>query len=88
MFQDLWNKTKKNGNLQYAKNFENVHIPFSMKTKQVCIWILLKPGVQVSIGHCIIENEKKVTGRSKIPQERKNGDFYYMLLRLRLSSAY
>jgi hypothetical protein len=32
-------------------------------------WILLKPGVQVSIGHCIIENENRVTGISKIPQE-------------------
>jgi hypothetical protein len=42
-----------------------------LQTKQVCIWsafskhgwILLKPGVQVSIGHCIIENEKRITGR-------------------------
>jgi hypothetical protein len=31
--------------------------------------------VQVSIGHCIIENENRVTGRSKIPQECKNGTF-------------
>jgi hypothetical protein len=44
-----------------------------MKTKPVCIWsafwkhgwILLKPGVQDSIGHCIIEIEIRVTGRSK-----------------------
>jgi hypothetical protein len=35
----------------------------------------LKPGVQVSIGHCIIENENRVTGGSKIHQECKNGDF-------------
>jgi hypothetical protein len=48
--------------LQYTKNLENFHILASMKTKQVCtqwseFWkhgfILLKPGVQVSIGHCI-----------------------------------
>jgi hypothetical protein len=32
--------------------------------------------VQVSIGHCIIENENRVTGRSKIPQECKYGDFW------------
>jgi hypothetical protein len=55
-----------------------------MKMKQVYIWsafwkhgwILLKPGVQVSIGHGIIENKNRVTGRSKIPQECKNGDFW------------
>jgi hypothetical protein len=55
-----------------------------MKTKQVCVWsafwkhgwILFKPGVQVSIGHCIIENENRVTGRLKIPQECKNRDFF------------
>ncbi len=54
-----------------------------MKTKQVCIWsafwkhgwILLKPGVPVSVGHCIIENENKVTGRSKIPQEWATGGY-------------
>jgi hypothetical protein len=62
---------------------ENVQIPVSMTTKQVCIWsafwkhgwILLKRGMQVSIGHCIIENENRVIGRSKIPQECKNGGF-------------
>jgi hypothetical protein len=67
--------------LQYTKNF---HIPASMKMNQVYIWsafwkhgwIIWKPGVQVSIGHCIIENENKVTGRSKIPQECKNWDFW------------
>jgi hypothetical protein len=37
---------------------------------------LLKLGMLVSIGHCIIENENKVTGRSKIPQECKNGDIW------------
>ncbi len=45
-----------------------------MKTKQVYIWsafwkhgwILLKPGVQVSIGYCIIENENRVTEKSKM----------------------
>ncbi len=55
-----------------------------MKTKLVCIWpafwkhgwIILKPGVQLSIGHCIIEKENKVTGRSKIPKECKNGDIW------------
>ena len=31
--------------------------------------------MQVSIGHCIIENENRVTGRSKIPQECKIGIF-------------
>jgi hypothetical protein len=58
-----WNKNKFWGKylveiLQYTMNLENFHIPASMKTKQVCIWstfwkhgwILLKPGVQVSIG--------------------------------------
>jgi hypothetical protein len=66
--------------LQYT----NFNIPANMKTNQVCIWsafwkhgwILLKPGVQASIGHCIIENENRVTGISKIPQECKNGDFW------------
>jgi hypothetical protein len=29
----------------------------------------------VSIGHCIIENENRVTGRSKIPQECKKWRF-------------
>ncbi len=75
-------KMKKNSQL-LSKNLENVHIPANKKTKQVCIWsplwkhgwILLKPGVQISIGHCIIENNIKVTGRSKIPHECKNGDF-------------
>jgi hypothetical protein len=33
----------------------------------------LKPGVQVSIKHYIIENENRVTGRSKIPQIQKWG---------------
>ena len=54
--------------LQYTKNLENVHILASMKTKQVCIcsafwkhgWILLKFGMQVSIGYGIIENENRV----------------------------
>jgi hypothetical protein len=54
-----------------------------MKTKHVCIWsafwkhgwILLKPGVQISIGHCIIENENKVTGRSKSTKNAKMGIF-------------
>ncbi len=58
--------------LNFAIHKENFHIPASMKTKQVCIWsafwklgwILLKPGVQVSIGHCIIDNENRVTGKS------------------------
>jgi hypothetical protein len=52
-----------------------------MKTKQVCIWsafwkhrwILLKPGMQVSIGYGIIENKNRVTGKSKIPQNAKCG---------------
>jgi hypothetical protein len=63
LFFRSWNKNKFEGKylveiLQYTMNFENFHIPASMKTKQVCIWsafwkhgwILLKPGVQVSIG--------------------------------------
>ena len=49
----------------FSLNFA-IHIPASMKTKQTCIWsafwkhgwILLKPGVQVSIEHCTEENEK------------------------------
>ncbi len=32
--------------------------------------------MQVSIGYGIIENENRVTGKSKIPQECKNGDFW------------
>ncbi len=50
--------------MQYAKNLENFHISASMKTKQVVFdafwkygWIIFKPGVQVSIGHFIIENK-------------------------------
>jgi hypothetical protein len=52
-------------------------------TNQVCIWsafwkhgwILLKLGVHVSIGHCIIENENRVTGRIF----RRQGDTYAVL---------
>jgi hypothetical protein len=52
-----------------------------MKTMYICIcsgfykhgWILLKPGVQVSIGHYIIDNENRVTGRS--PKNAKMGIF-------------
>ncbi len=46
-----------------------------MKTKHICIWfacwkhgwILLRLGVQVSIGYDIIENGKGVPGNSKNP---------------------
>jgi hypothetical protein len=46
-----------------------------MKTKQICIcfacckhgWILLRLGVQVSIGYGIIENGNGVTGNLKNP---------------------
>jgi hypothetical protein len=63
--------------------FCNTQITAIMKTKQVCIWsafwkhgwILLKPGVQVSIWHCIIENENRINGRSKIHQELKKWGF-------------
>jgi hypothetical protein len=64
--------------LQDTKNFEHFHI----KTKQswsACWkhgWIILKPGVQVSIGYCIMENANRVTVRSQIPQECKNVDFW------------
>jgi hypothetical protein len=40
----------------------------------VCIletWILLKLGVQVSIVYAIVENENRVTGKSKISQNAK-----------------
>ncbi len=33
----------------------------------------MKPDVQVSIGHCIIENENKVTGRPKSLKNAKMG---------------
>jgi hypothetical protein len=54
-----------------------------MKTKQACIWsafwkhgwILLKPGVQVSIGHCIIENENGSLEDQKSPMNAKIGIF-------------
>jgi hypothetical protein len=56
-----------NFKLKFCNTLRNFHIPASMKTKQVCIWsafwILLKPGVQVSIRYCIIENENSVKTR-------------------------
>jgi hypothetical protein len=56
-----------------------------MKTKQmICVWsvfckhglILLILAMQVNVGYVIIENENRVTGKSKIPQECKNGNFW------------
>jgi hypothetical protein len=35
-------------------------------------WILLKVGVQVSIGYGIIENENRVTGNSKYLEKNDN----------------
>jgi hypothetical protein len=45
--------------------------------KQICIWsvfykhgwIIAKLGMQVSMGYDIIENENKVTEKSKIPKK-------------------
>jgi hypothetical protein len=39
-------------------------------------WILSKLRMQVSIRYGMIENENRVIGKSKIPQECKNGDFW------------
>jgi hypothetical protein len=58
--------------LQYTKNLELFTFQLALWNHE---WILLKPGVQVNIGYGIIENENRVTGKSKIPQECKNGDF-------------
>jgi hypothetical protein len=55
----------------WLQNFHSFHIEWAC----CLVFKKNKPGVQVSIGHCIIDNENRVTGRSKIPQECRMGIF-------------
>jgi hypothetical protein len=77
MFQDLWNKKKFEKFLveilQYTKlAWKRNRFVFGLHSGNMdgSFWNL------VCIGHCIIENENRVTGRLKILQECKNGDFW------------
>jgi hypothetical protein len=56
-----------------------------MKTKKICIWFacckhgwfLLKLGMQVSIRYDKIDNENRVTGKSKNPSKIKKKWFFF-----------